>query len=344
MLWLNEEDENHLLNHCSIINNDNDDNNHDVGYAIPKTLHFVWLGSDLPLHLELLIEKWSEIHHDWEIHIWGDDDVVSIENEMMNSYVYHEKINNFGGKSDILRYHLLYKYGGVYIDTDYECLMRLDDSLYLKNKLCDESGEKWCKYNFFVGLACDDSNKIEINNGIIGSTPAHPLIYYMNKSIQEHYCEIPVNRPAQQFLSLTTNLFDSFLPTQEIEKLQTINNNAAAMETIRNTGPGLLTSCLSNYIKKENVQNNNLCKNLGILPKKVFHAIPNNESVSLGTDKLSLNKRNQLKEKYVDVNTSIAVHWWQRTWQKVESFKQSSRVTIKTPPATADVANTEDVS
>lgn len=344
MLWLTEEDENHLLNLVSNLNHDNNDNDNHDGYAIPKILHFIWLGSDLPSHLELLIEKWSEIHYDWEIHIWSDDDVVSMENEMMNSYVYHEKINNFGGKSDILRYHLLYKYGGVYIDTDYECLMRLEDSLFLKSQLCDENGEKWCKYDFFVGLACADNKKVEINNGIIGSIPSHPFTYYMNKCIQEHYCEIPVQHPTQLLLSMTTDLFNSFLPKEEIKTIQTINNNATAMETIRNTGPGLLTSCLSNYTKKEHVQNNNnLCKNFGILPIKVFHAIPNNETVSLDTDIHSTNKRNQIKEKYIDVNSSIAVHWWQRTWQKVESFKQSSRVTIKTSAIT-DKVDTEDVS
>ena len=28
-------------------------------------------------------------------------------------------------KSDILRYEILYKYGGVYIDTDYECVTNI---------------------------------------------------------------------------------------------------------------------------------------------------------------------------------------------------------------------------
>ena len=32
---------------------------------------------------------------------------------------------NWGMKSDILRYEILQKFGGVYIDTDYECLQNI---------------------------------------------------------------------------------------------------------------------------------------------------------------------------------------------------------------------------
>jgi Glycosyltransferase sugar-binding region containing DXD motif len=32
---------------------------------------------------------------------------------------------NYGMKSDILRYEILHSYGGVYIDTDYECVMNI---------------------------------------------------------------------------------------------------------------------------------------------------------------------------------------------------------------------------
>ena len=32
---------------------------------------------------------------------------------------------NLGMKSDILRYEILMKYGGIYVDTDYECLKNI---------------------------------------------------------------------------------------------------------------------------------------------------------------------------------------------------------------------------
>ena len=35
--------------------------------------------------------------------------------------------HNYGMKSDILRYEILHTYGGVYIDTDYECVINIGE-------------------------------------------------------------------------------------------------------------------------------------------------------------------------------------------------------------------------
>ena len=37
----------------------------------------------------------------------------------------YSSAKNWGMKSDILRYEILQKFGGVYIDTDYECLQNI---------------------------------------------------------------------------------------------------------------------------------------------------------------------------------------------------------------------------
>ena len=45
---------------------------------------------------------------------------------MKNRSIY-ESTDNIGFKSDIARYEILYKYGGIYIDTDFECLKKIPD-------------------------------------------------------------------------------------------------------------------------------------------------------------------------------------------------------------------------
>ena len=63
-------------------------------------------------------------------------------------------------KSDIARYVILQKEGGVYCDTDFECIKPL------------EKITETC--TMFAGIIF--SEKPEIANGIIGTTPAHPFL------------------------------------------------------------------------------------------------------------------------------------------------------------------------
>ena len=44
--------------------------------------------------------------------------------------------HNYGMKSDILRYEILHTYGGVYIDTDYECVRNIGEcNLYSLHRI-----------------------------------------------------------------------------------------------------------------------------------------------------------------------------------------------------------------
>src|SRR5204863_264320 len=67
-------------------------------------------------------------------------------------------------RADILRLELLWRYGGVYIDTDFECLKPIDELL--------EGVE------FFTGLLkrAGPSKPARVNNAIFGAGPGHPLL------------------------------------------------------------------------------------------------------------------------------------------------------------------------
>ena len=61
---------------------------------------------------------------------------------------------NFGQKADILRYELLERYGGVYVDVDMECLQSLDPLLDARGLI------------FLAGFS--NTGTVELNNGLIG--------------------------------------------------------------------------------------------------------------------------------------------------------------------------------
>lgn len=123
---------------------------------IPKKLHHVWLGSTVPYEFRKYMDTWQEKHPTWEYHLWTDDDVDDVEITDRDLF---DEAQSQAMKSDILRYEILRQFGGLYIDTDFECIKPFDDLLYL---------------DFFVGISYDDV--FRVYNGLIGATAGHPIL------------------------------------------------------------------------------------------------------------------------------------------------------------------------
>lgn len=123
---------------------------------IPKKIHQIWLGGDLPRKYRMLSESWNRFHPEWEYKLWTDKDVEGFG--LKNKELFY-KANNNGQRSDIFRYEILNRYGGLYVDTDFECLKPFDDLMYL---------------DFFTGISYDA--KMVLYIGLIASVPDHPIL------------------------------------------------------------------------------------------------------------------------------------------------------------------------
>merc|ERR1712070_1358542 len=93
---------------------------------IPRIIHQVWIGGELPHRFQRLAASWKRLHPDWEYKLWTDSDVKGLR--LRNRELF-ERAKNPGQKSDILRLEVLYQYGGLYVDTDFECLKSFESSL-----------------------------------------------------------------------------------------------------------------------------------------------------------------------------------------------------------------------
>jgi len=138
---------------------------------IPKILHQIWLGNQIPeqiynrcMHLKKTIPA------DWQYKLWTDNDINQLS-DFKNIDIFN-KVPNPGQKSDILRNYILYKFGGVYCDTDFIIYRFFDELLDL---------------DFFGGIVYDDVPNIA--NSIMGSSPGNILI----TDIQDF--DIPVSYP-----------------------------------------------------------------------------------------------------------------------------------------------------
>lgn len=95
---------------------------------IPKILHQFWHGGPLPDKYQELTDKWRAIHPDWEYILWDEKKVA--EFGLANKWMY-ENMKNPSAKSDVVRYEVVYSYGGVYVDTDFLCFKSFNPLLYL---------------------------------------------------------------------------------------------------------------------------------------------------------------------------------------------------------------------
>ncbi len=74
---------------------------------------------------------------------------------------------NWGVKSDVFRYEILFSYGGVYADTDFLCVRSLNELL---------------TFSFFCGIV--SKNEKSVNNALIGSISGHPLLDELLKQLK----------------------------------------------------------------------------------------------------------------------------------------------------------------
>ncbi|MCH9620732.1 MAG: hypothetical protein S4CHLAM20_01330 [Chlamydiia bacterium] len=91
---------------------------------IPKIIHQVWVGKKpIPKKYVRYMQTWRDKHPEWEYKLWTDDDVEGFD---WTNKDYFLAVTNPGMKSDIWRYEIVCKYGGVYVDCDMECIKPLD--------------------------------------------------------------------------------------------------------------------------------------------------------------------------------------------------------------------------
>lgn len=110
-------------------------------------------------------ESWRRKHPSWAYRIWTNRDlenVAWVNAEHMRTFV---KARKWAAVADLMRYEILYREGGVYVDADARCLRPLDDWL-LENEM----------------FACWDytlAKRKLVNNAFMGSVPRNPFLAYV---------------------------------------------------------------------------------------------------------------------------------------------------------------------
>jgi FkbM family methyltransferase len=143
------------------------------GLRIPRVIHRVWPGDDpLPAEYQAFGESWALHHPGWELKLWRPSDLPPLRNQTL-----FDNATSFAEKSDIARYEVVMRYGGVYVDTDFECLRPLDELL--------EDVEA------FIG----SENGTLLTNALFGAVPQHPFLERIIAELPASIAEGPHEQP-----------------------------------------------------------------------------------------------------------------------------------------------------
>lgn len=96
---------------------------------IPKIIHFCWLSNEpFPKSIESYMKSWKTILPDYEFVHWD----LNRDNIGDNVWVKQSfAAKKYAFAADYIRIYALYKYGGIYLDTDVELLKKFDEFLHL---------------------------------------------------------------------------------------------------------------------------------------------------------------------------------------------------------------------
>ena len=165
--------------------------NPQIAFTIPPVIHHIWIGSKLPNVQQDLFCTWITYHKHWHHVLWVDNsanftlgDIVTDSYEGLETLLLDDSLRgkviivdirsmrlynqpayarggNYGEKSDVLRYEVLYYIGGLYVDTDFECLQCFD--------IFHTSCQLYSGMNFTTKV-------FNVFNGLIGSCKHHPVL------------------------------------------------------------------------------------------------------------------------------------------------------------------------
>jgi inositol phosphorylceramide mannosyltransferase catalytic subunit len=139
---------------------------------IPRQFHRVWLGGTMPDEFVRFGETWLELNPGWTMQQWGDDNLPALRNQAL-----FDHLESYSAKSDVLRFELLWQFGGVYVDTDFECLRSIEP--LLEN----------------VRVFASHETDWSVNGALMGAVPEHPFVDMLLATLPESVTEYGVADP-----------------------------------------------------------------------------------------------------------------------------------------------------
>jgi mannosyltransferase OCH1-like enzyme len=97
-----------------------------MALLIPRVFHQVWLGPNpFPERFRRYQETWLEHHPDWELRFWTEETLPAD----LRCRAIYDRLRDPVERCDLMRLEAVWRDGGIYVDTDFECRRPLVDLL-----------------------------------------------------------------------------------------------------------------------------------------------------------------------------------------------------------------------
>lgn len=94
---------------------------------IPKIIHQTWRDKDLSEDFQMLADSWKELHPEWHYILWTDEmNREFIKRFFPDFLLQYDSYESIIQKVDAVRYFILYKIGGLFVDLDFECIENIE--------------------------------------------------------------------------------------------------------------------------------------------------------------------------------------------------------------------------
>lgn len=171
----------------------------------PKIIHHVALGNANVAKYQDAIVSCKALHPDWTFHLWRDNDATALLAEHYPDILlhYNSYFQNIQ-RANVLRYAVLHKYGGVYLDLDITCRVAFDST-----PLMD------------LEFVTPGAHPAGVNNAFILTRPGHAFLEHLLRAVPAHdlYWGLPMRLPYIENMLSTGCMFFSNMWMQYADRL-----------------------------------------------------------------------------------------------------------------------------
>lgn len=146
---------------------------------IPPIIHQIWSEKHEPLpeYFRVLGQTWKANHLEWCYRYWNDKSMYAFLEQHYPEYVKRYKLFTYDiQRWDAIRYLILFHYGGIYVDFDYECLKCIEP--LLKNVKCCFAMEP-------MEHVSNGAPSPYFNNALMGSVSGNGFMQFVVKHVFE---------------------------------------------------------------------------------------------------------------------------------------------------------------
>jgi mannosyltransferase OCH1-like enzyme len=138
---------------------------------IPRIFHQIWLG-DTPRSRSFVWwhEAWKALHPTWEMRLWqqsGDDAVEAGDFKFISNHPEMlARACHLSQRSNILRYELIERFGGVYMDIDMEPLRSIEPLI-----------DGVSAFTSYMGMFGSGKPPTRLGCALFGAVPGHRWVH-----------------------------------------------------------------------------------------------------------------------------------------------------------------------